>query len=102
MKKSNISVTKELDSLDCKIKRICLNTNSGTITSKKFENNSLKEIISEFVFLLRKSGYSYNDIKFALGTRSQIKELNVEIGKLKSYIDELTYELNKFTNEEKS
>lgn len=93
---------KELDNLVCNVKRICLNTNSGTITSKKFENNSLKEIITEFILLLRKSGYSYEEIRNVLGNRTKIKELKVEIGKLKSYIDELEYELNKSTNEEKS
>lgn len=48
--------------------------------------------------MLTSVGYSKSEIKEVLTRRQETKELRVEIGKLKSYIDELEFENKKLKN----
>lgn len=61
----------------------------------KIDNNvSCKEVVESFIKMLKEFGFHQDEINEALGSRKEIKDLHVEIGKLKSYIDELEYEID--------
>lgn len=75
------------------IRKISIVPKHSCLEVKLKKECSAKELLETFIKMLYNLGYSKQDVDSALGTRREIKELRVEIGKLSSYIDELEYNL---------
>lgn len=75
------------------VRRIELHTDEEHLKTKIDKDVSCKTIIELFIKSLKEIGFSNDEINSALGSRKEIKDLRVEIGKLKSYIDELEYDI---------
>lgn len=75
------------------VRRIELHTDEEHLKTKIDKDVSCKTIVELFIKSLKEIGFSNDEINSALGSRKEIKDLRVEIGKLKSYIDELEYDI---------
>lgn len=80
------------------IRKIAIIPEHSCVEKKLRKECSAKELLEEFIKLLYSLGYSQLEVDKALGTRREIKNLKVEIGKLSSYIDELEYNISKKYN----
>lgn len=75
------------------VRRIELHTDEEHLKTKIDKDVSCKTIVELFIKSLKEIGFSNEEINSALGSRKEIKDLRIEIGKLKSYIDELEYDI---------